>query len=89
MFLVGMGSKWLRVYDLRMDSTSAPASVINTRAVYGIQADPFVPFRVASYSVDDGGMVMVWDLRKTTITGAGKLVFSAVHFYMILFFILS
>jgi hypothetical protein len=32
----GMGLKYLRVYDVRAESSSPPAIVLNTRAVYGI-----------------------------------------------------
>lgn len=56
----GMGLKWIRFYDLRQDaSLGAPATVINTKAVHGLQTDPFHEYRLASYAEDGSIKVSV------------------------------
>jgi WD40 repeat protein len=57
----GMGLKWLRLYDLRQESAQ-PAIVISTRAVYGINMDPFHEHQFASFTEE--GIIRVWDDRK-------------------------
>lgn len=64
--VAGMGSRWLRVYDIRQSSSSAPAAVIPTKCVHGIQVDPYHPFRMSSYSTDDNE-IAVWDLRRSSL----------------------
>ncbi|GAA5852823.1 hypothetical protein JCM8547_004697 [Rhodosporidiobolus lusitaniae] len=55
-----MAGKWLRVYDLR--SPSSPVTTWGTRAVHGVQANPFNSQQFASHG--DDGIVRMWDLRK-------------------------
>lgn len=57
----GMGAKWIRIYDLR--ETQPPSLVIGTKAVYGLQPDPFHPQRFVSYSDEQ---VCLWDMRKSS-----------------------
>ncbi|KAI9189653.1 hypothetical protein H9P43_001086 [Blastocladiella emersonii ATCC 22665] len=58
----GMGLKWLRIFDLRAESSSGPVLAYGTRAVFGVTADPFNPRRFASYS--DDCVIKVWDIRR-------------------------
>eukprot|EP00158_Paraphelidium_tribonemae_P005085 Partr_v1_DN27152_c2_g1_i1_m15596 putative missing oocyte, meiosis regulator, homolog (Drosophila) len=72
----GMGLKWLRIYDTRVSSssstdagnsnnnTAAPVLVTSTKAIYGMQVDPFHHARFASFT--DDGTVMLWDMRRIT-----------------------
>lgn len=53
----GMGSRWVRLYDIR---ESQPSIVIGTKAVYGIQPDPFNPSRFLTYSDEN---ICFWDMR--------------------------
>ncbi|ORX91418.1 hypothetical protein K493DRAFT_339376, partial [Basidiobolus meristosporus CBS 931.73] len=62
--VAGMGLKWLRVYDVRADSSSPPGVIFATKAIYGISVDPFHPYRFASHTED--GIVKIWDIRKPT-----------------------
>ncbi|KAI0223848.1 hypothetical protein L0F63_002152 [Massospora cicadina] len=57
--LGGLGLKRIRLFDLR-DPGSSP--IFTTKAVYGIQIDPFRPHRFLSHSED--GLVKVWDRRR-------------------------
>ncbi|RKP27136.1 WD40-repeat-containing domain protein, partial [Syncephalis pseudoplumigaleata] len=58
--VAGMAHKWLRVYDTR--SSDPPSVTISTKAVYGVQVDPFHDKRMASFTED--GIVRIWDVRK-------------------------
>ncbi|RKP10789.1 WD40-repeat-containing domain protein, partial [Thamnocephalis sphaerospora] len=60
--VAGMAHKWLRVYDTRVNTTEQASVVIATKAVYGVQVDPFHQHRLASYTED--GIVRIWDVRK-------------------------
>ncbi|KAG9294907.1 hypothetical protein G9A89_003247 [Geosiphon pyriformis] len=59
--LAGMGGKCLRIYDLRMESSNQ-ASMVPTKAVYGVKIDPFNFDRFASF--EEAGTVHLWDDRK-------------------------
>ncbi|KAG2179533.1 hypothetical protein INT44_006380, partial [Umbelopsis vinacea] len=61
LLIAGMGGKWLRLYDTRLDSTSMPLS-IQDKAVYGLTTDPYHQHRIASYTED--GVIKLWDIRK-------------------------
>jgi hypothetical protein len=58
--MAGMGNKYLRVYDIRSES-SQPLQFA-TKAVHGIVVDPFCPYRLASYTEE--GIIKLWDIRK-------------------------
>ncbi|ORZ36253.1 hypothetical protein BCR44DRAFT_1402268 [Catenaria anguillulae PL171] len=60
--VAGMGLKYLRMFDLRVDSASGPVLAYSTRAVFGVTPDPFNAHRFASYAED--GVVKVWDVRR-------------------------
>ncbi|KAJ3328464.1 hypothetical protein HDU76_009908 [Blyttiomyces sp. JEL0837] len=59
--VAGMGQKWIRVFDLRKDTTSH-SIVIATKSVQGLTTNPFDSRSFASYS---DNVVAVWDTRKT------------------------
>jgi WD40 repeat protein len=58
--VVGMGLKWIRVYNLKKPD-AGPILTISTKSVFGLCSDPFDPFRFASYS--DDGYIRIWDIR--------------------------
>ncbi|KAI8834305.1 WD40-repeat-containing domain protein [Chytridium lagenaria] len=58
----GMGLKWIRIFDLRKDTSSTSSTVIATKSVYGLAIDPFNPIFFASYY---DNVVSIWDKRKT------------------------
>ena len=60
--LSGTGFKWLRMYDLRAREATL-SFLAHTRAVLGVELDPFVEHRLATFSEDAHGEVKVWDLR--------------------------
>ncbi|KAI9597959.1 hypothetical protein BDF19DRAFT_433141 [Syncephalis fuscata] len=60
--VAGMAHKWLRVYDTRTSSNEPASIAISTKAVYGVQVDPFHNQRMASFTED--GVVRIWDVRK-------------------------
>ncbi|CDH56705.1 wd repeat protein ybl104c [Lichtheimia corymbifera JMRC:FSU:9682] len=62
LLVAGMGNKYLRAFDIRVNSNATPLQFA-TKAVYGTTVDPFNPYRVASYTEE--GVVKLWDLRKT------------------------
>ena len=63
--VAGMSQKWIRVFDLRLDSRSSIAPiVIPTKAVYGIVTDPFHEHRFASFGEDS--IIKLFDTRKST-----------------------
>jgi WD40 repeat protein len=61
--VAGMGSKWLRLYDLKRPSGSsnAPSIVFGTRSVLGVEADPFNENYFLSHAEDS--VVNIWDIR--------------------------
>eukprot|EP01137_Pigoraptor_chileana_P029757 Opistho-2@15358 len=59
----GVGMKYLRIFDLREESTSRSAAVATTKAVFGACIDPFNGNRLASFSTTEG-IVKVWDVRR-------------------------
>ncbi|KAH8556996.1 WD40-repeat-containing domain protein [Umbelopsis sp. PMI_123] len=61
LLIAGMGGKWLRLYDIRLDATTTPLS-IQDKAVYGLITDPYHSHRIASYTED--GVIKLWDIRK-------------------------
>ncbi|KAI8372909.1 uncharacterized protein BYT42DRAFT_578520 [Radiomyces spectabilis] len=63
LLIAGMANKYLRVYDIRVDSGASPLQ-FSTKAVYGITVDPFNPYRVASFA--DESVIRLWDTRKPT-----------------------
>ncbi|OAD70468.1 hypothetical protein PHYBLDRAFT_182399 [Phycomyces blakesleeanus NRRL 1555(-)] len=63
LLIAGMGSRYLRVYDIRVDSGANPLQ-FSTKAVHGTIVDPFNPYRIASHTEE--GVVKIWDIRKTT-----------------------
>ncbi|KAI9494432.1 WD40-repeat-containing domain protein [Zychaea mexicana] len=62
LLIAGMGYKYLRAYDIRVDSNSIPLQ-FSTKAVYGATVDPFNPYRLATYNEE--GVIRLWDLRQT------------------------
>ena len=58
LFVVGMGFKWIRAYNL-LDPTAGPVLTISTKSVLGLTADPFNASRFASFSED--GYIRIWD----------------------------
>ncbi|KAI8604337.1 hypothetical protein EDD21DRAFT_366575 [Dissophora ornata] len=58
----GMGMKYIRVYDTRVDPSSPSSMVIPTKAVHGLCMDPFNDERMASCA--DDGNISIWDIRK-------------------------
>ncbi|KAF8977016.1 hypothetical protein BGZ46_007727 [Entomortierella lignicola] len=58
----GMGMKYIRVYDTRVDPNSPSSMVISTKAVHGLCMDPFNQDRMASCT--DDGNISIWDTRK-------------------------
>lgn len=58
LFVVGMGFKWIRAYNL-LDPTAGPVLTISTKSVLGLTADPFNASRFASFSED--GFIRIWD----------------------------
>ncbi|KAJ2957296.1 hypothetical protein NQZ79_g6987 [Umbelopsis isabellina] len=61
LLIAGMGGKWLRLYDIRQETSSTSLS-IQDKAVYGLTTDPFHQYRLASYT--DDGVIKIWDTRK-------------------------
>ena len=62
--MVGMGSKWLRLYDLRNGSSNnSPVLVFSSKCVLGVEADPFNANYFLSHSEDN--LVSIWDVRNT------------------------
>jgi WD repeat-containing protein mio len=67
--VAGMGFKWIRLFDLRMNlssstvepSSTSPSIVIATKSVLGLTADPFDSRRFASFSESN---ICIWDIRK-------------------------
>jgi WD40 repeat protein len=47
-----------------VNQTEQASVAINTKAVYGVQVDPFHPQRLASYAED--GVIRIWDMRRPT-----------------------
>lgn len=45
-----------------MDGNTTPSVIIPTKAIYGIETDPFHAHRFASYG--DDGIIRLWDIRK-------------------------
>lgn len=56
----GMGGKFLRIYDLRSNSTSI-AIQWSTRSLSSIKPNPFNHYQLSSYGED--GIIKLWDLR--------------------------
>ncbi|KAI7863038.1 hypothetical protein BDF14DRAFT_1848124 [Spinellus fusiger] len=63
LLVAGMGGKYMRIYDIRVDSGANPLQ-FTTKAVYGTLVDPFNPYRLASHTEE--GVVKVWDIRNPT-----------------------
>ncbi|CAG8618340.1 3257_t:CDS:10, partial [Ambispora leptoticha] len=61
--VAGMAGKYLRIYDLRAES-STHISAVTTKAVYGVKIDTFNVNRFASF--EEAGTVHLWDDRKIT-----------------------
>lgn len=49
----GMSMKWLRIFDTRVDYSQVSSTTISTKAVLGLQHDPLMPSRFASFN-DEG-----------------------------------
>ncbi|KAN0004083.1 hypothetical protein ACTFIZ_010242 [Dictyostelium cf. discoideum] len=58
--LVGTGSKWLKLYDIR-DVNSSQSVMAHQKSVNGVCIDPFDFNRIATMSEDSH--IKVWDLR--------------------------
>ncbi|XP_040571344.1 GATOR2 complex protein MIOS [Lepeophtheirus salmonis] len=56
----GSSGKYLRLIDIRQDSSRGARASTSTRAVYGVTVDPFLDCRIASH-VDN--QVVIWDTR--------------------------
>ncbi|RUS22511.1 hypothetical protein BC937DRAFT_88669 [Endogone sp. FLAS-F59071] len=75
--VAGMAMRFVRIYDMRVEGTNSSV-VFSTKAVYGINVDPFHPHRFASYTEE--GTVKIWDLtghaqHKLLLT----LIFMSIH----------
>nr|CCA18830.1 conserved hypothetical protein [Albugo laibachii Nc14] len=65
LLVTGTGFKWLRLYDLRMQTHMAPLSVVaHTKAVFGVTFDPQRPHLLATYSDGMQECIKVWDIRR-------------------------
>lgn len=65
LLVTGTGFKWLRLYDLRMQTHMAPLSVVaHTKAVFGVTFDPQRPHLLATYSDGLQECIKVWDIRR-------------------------
>jgi WD40 repeat protein len=58
----GTGTKWMRIYDLRVPYRAPTSVVAHTKAVYGVTFDRFRPQRLATFSEDN--VIKIWDIRK-------------------------
>jgi len=59
--MVGTGSKWLKIYDIR-DTNQSQALTTHQKSVNGLCFDPFDSNRYATMGEDS--IVRIWDLRK-------------------------
>ncbi|KAF2072229.1 hypothetical protein CYY_006452 [Polysphondylium violaceum] len=59
--MVGTGSKWLKIYDIR-DTNTSQALTTHQKSVSGLCFDPFDSNRFATMGEDS--LVRIWDLRK-------------------------
>ncbi|KAF7724390.1 hypothetical protein EC973_001115 [Apophysomyces ossiformis] len=73
LLIAGMGNKYLRVYDIRVDANVNPLQ-FSTKAVYGAMVDPFHPYRLASYTEE--GVIKVWDIQGGVKNNLSRLQFS-------------